>query len=882
MNFKISIIMAVYNVEDYLEESIKSVLKQNIGFKKNIQLILINDGSPDKSYLICERYAKKYPDNIVYIAQENQGVASARNKGLEVAKGEYINFCDPDDILSTNTCKEVIRLFEKYREDECSMVAMRMKFFGARKGYHILDYKFDKTKVVDLKKDYDHIQLSAATTFVKKEYVGDLKFDANIKYGEDCKFINLILIKHPKYIVSRECIYGYRKREEATSALDGCKQNKSWYINSLKYNSLALIETSMEEYGEVPLFIQHTLMYDLKWKLGYSDSCNVLNDDDFNEFLALSRNVLKVINPQVIANQKQMSLGQKLSALNNLEDKLSNVKLKDGVVLFEGAPIYEMGEGDFVSICATNIAGDNLQIIGKFKSVFDFDSIKLFYQDDKGNKFLCKYIADNAKDISCNGNVIEETKVFECNISLKPRKELQLYFQYKDQEPIMVKSKYAMFSKLSNRRRFSYFHTGNIEVKRKQRKIIIKSKSNIVYRMIMQSYTLLSMLKRRKMELMKIRIGAQLCKLFIRKKIWLISDRIDSAQDNGIALFKYIQKQESLKRTVAPYFVISKDSSDYCAIQKLGKVIAYGSYKHKVFTTLADLIISSQVDKNVYQLVDDKDLKYINDISTYKLVFLQHGITKDDLSDWLKVCNKNISTFITAGQEEYKSIIQLDYGYDENVVKLTGFPRYDNLESDREKLIVVMPTWRKKIADSYHNMRENEFLIEWKNTPYNIFYTELLNNNELIEKLASTGYKLIFYTHPSMRFTPKLESVSKDIKVSIEDANYSEIFKRASLLISDYSSVPFDFAYLKKPVIYTQFSGENFFEGHSYDKGYFVYEEHGLGPVVDNVKDTVNEIMDIIDNDCQMEDKYIQRVEKFYKYTDKNNCKRVLEELILL
>ena len=95
--------MAVYNVEQFLEEAIDSVIKQDIGFKDNVQLILVDDGSEDQSGVICDKYFEKYPNNIKVIHKENGGVSSARNEGLKHVLGKYINFLDSDDTLSPNT-----------------------------------------------------------------------------------------------------------------------------------------------------------------------------------------------------------------------------------------------------------------------------------------------------------------------------------------------------------------------------------------------------------------------------------------------------------------------------------------------------------------------------------------------------------------------------------------------------------------------------------------------------------------------------------------------------------------------------------------------------------------------------------------------------------
>ncbi len=94
--YDFSIVMAVYNVENYLREAVDSLVHQTIGLSR-IQVILVDDGSTDKSGNICDEYGKKYPDNVVVIHKENGRQASARNAGLPYVQGKYVNFMDADD-----------------------------------------------------------------------------------------------------------------------------------------------------------------------------------------------------------------------------------------------------------------------------------------------------------------------------------------------------------------------------------------------------------------------------------------------------------------------------------------------------------------------------------------------------------------------------------------------------------------------------------------------------------------------------------------------------------------------------------------------------------------------------------------------------------------
>lgn len=108
MQNKISIIVPIYKVEKYIEKCLQTLVGQTY---TNTEIILIDDGSPDNSGEICEKYAEKY-ENIKLIHQENAGVSVARNNGLDNATGEYVLFVDPDDFLETDCCETLIKAAE--------------------------------------------------------------------------------------------------------------------------------------------------------------------------------------------------------------------------------------------------------------------------------------------------------------------------------------------------------------------------------------------------------------------------------------------------------------------------------------------------------------------------------------------------------------------------------------------------------------------------------------------------------------------------------------------------------------------------------------------------------------------------------------------------
>ena len=124
----VSVIMPVYNLEEYLKEAVDSVIYQTIGFEENIEIIFVNDGSTDSSESICKEYEAAYPDNIYYIKQSNKGVSAARNRGLLEARGKYVNFFDGDDKWESRAFEVAVSFFET-NYDEIDVVSCRQRFF---------------------------------------------------------------------------------------------------------------------------------------------------------------------------------------------------------------------------------------------------------------------------------------------------------------------------------------------------------------------------------------------------------------------------------------------------------------------------------------------------------------------------------------------------------------------------------------------------------------------------------------------------------------------------------------------------------------------------------------------------------------------------------
>jgi len=306
MEYKISIIIPFYNSEAYLEDVINSIVNQTIGFE-NIQLILVNDGSKDNSEEICLKYKNVY-NNILYIKQENQGVSAARNTGLKYIKGKYVNFIDSDDKWEKDALRNMYNFMEK-NYSEIDFISARIKCFEASEDYHFLDYKFEKTRVVDIEKEPEMLIFHVASSLFKSEAIKDMKFDEKLKIAEDCLYINTLLLNKLKYGVCREALYYYRKRNTVNSTIQSISRNKSWYFDTPMYAWNKLIEESNKKYNKVIKYMQYVLLYELKWRINCQYT--ILNCLEVKEHLKIISNTAKYIDDNIIDTYRLLDSSEK-------------------------------------------------------------------------------------------------------------------------------------------------------------------------------------------------------------------------------------------------------------------------------------------------------------------------------------------------------------------------------------------------------------------------------------------------------------------------------------------------------------------------------------------------------------------------------------------
>ena len=360
----------------------------------------------------------------------------------------------------------------------------------------------------------------------------------------------------------------------------------------------------------------------------------------------------------------------------------------------------------------------------------------------------------------------------------------------------------------------------------------------------------------------RIVVGIYFCKIFSEvfpQKHWVICERGTDARDNGYWFYQYMKATHPEQKV---YYIIDRVSADYDRVK--ADAVALGSLKNYWVVASARKRISTHYASGI-PIVSEKLFRFCGLHKNF--CFLQHGVIKDDLIG-LHRQNAPMELFICGAKPEYDYVLE-NFGHSGQVVQYTGLARFDQLHHVKaKKQILVMPTWRMYIR-SRAEFLASDYFARWQG---------LLENRTLIQQLETENMELIFYVHYEMQkyldcFHSPCERI---ILAKFDDYDVQTLLKESAVLVTDYSSVFFDFAYMRKPVVYYQFDEEAFYDKH-YKRGYFEYRQMGFGEVSTREEETVEHLLRICQNKMQLAPRYLERIENFFPLYDTNNCKRIYE-----
>ena len=353
-----------------------------------------------------------------------------------------------------------------------------------------------------------------------------------------------------------------------------------------------------------------------------------------------------------------------------------------------------------------------------------------------------------------------------------------------------------------------------------------------------------------------------------KKPVWLVCERGTDARDNGYHMFRYLRKEHP---EIEAWYVIDRDSVDLKKIADLGNIAFRGSLNHWLLYIRTKMILTAFqpffCPSSSHRFYQDMIRK-----NRQRIVFLQHGVIGTDLPLYHQDRAK-FDLFICGAKPEF-DYVSSHYHYTHGEVRYTGLARFDALHQFTVKRqILIMPTYRKWLR----NLTEQEFA----QSEYAERWNHLLRHPMLAEIAEKYKVEIIFYPHQLMQHFVGLFSSQSPHIIIADNRHYDvqPLLKESALLVTDHSSVHFDFAYMKKPVLYYQFDEEQVYKSHN-ARGYFDFDKMGFGDKVRREDDLLRLIAECAAGDFRLSPKYEQRIEGFFPLNDTHNCERIYQEIV--
>lgn len=360
------------------------------------------------------------------------------------------------------------------------------------------------------------------------------------------------------------------------------------------------------------------------------------------------------------------------------------------------------------------------------------------------------------------------------------------------------------------------------------------------------------------------------------ERIWITFDKLYKAGDNGEYMFDYISRQED---GIDIYYLIKRDSPDVPRLEQAGHILYWGEEETLVTALCAEAVLTTHANIVSYLGFEKELIPYLCDLLQPVNICIQHGLTVQDIAQFQNRLFDNLHLYLCASKNEIANLRRPIYGYwDPGALRLSGIARYDGLKSRDRHQILITPTWRRDIVNSNVAHMKKEHSDAFKSSAYYRIYNKLINDPRLLECAGQYGYRIIYLLHPAV--SAQLEDFERNPQVELVpaagDMNYEKILTESSLMVTDYSGVQFDFAYMKKPLLYYH---PKTLPPHYQESEAYRYERDAFGPVLTGHRELVDALCEYMAAGCRMQEEYRLRAERFFAYDDFENCKRIYETI---
>ncbi len=363
-------------------------------------------------------------------------------------------------------------------------------------------------------------------------------------------------------------------------------------------------------------------------------------------------------------------------------------------------------------------------------------------------------------------------------------------------------------------------------------------------------------------------------------RAWVFIDRDIDADDNAEHLYRWVRKYHP---EINAWFMLEKNVTDWSRLEAEGFRLMPPGLQRKMLILNCQNIISSHSD---YEF-GGFDPKYYSEFMTWRFSFVPHGISKDDVSHWLG--RRCFDLFFTTSPQEYESIVSDDtpYAYTNREVKLTGFPRQDKLLElslascqTTPDVILIMPTWRGSLVDDrFSSMTKIQQIDHLCESKYFRYWREFVQSSRLLDLASKYKKRVIFMAHPNCVNYIEAFNIPTYISIATKaNTRMLPLINDSLLLVTDYTSVAFEMANLRRLVLYYQFDKIEFYSGaHNWREGYFDYVRDGFGPISHTCDELLSNIEKYLESDNHIDETYLRRMIRAMPDRNGEVCRNVFE-----
>ena len=873
-DYRVSVIVPIYNQEPYLVRTVESLLKQTMN-DTDYEIILVDDGSTDSSPMMCDIFAETF-DNIKVIHKENGGLSDARNCGIDHAKGKYLMYLDGDDTLKEDTLEAVASFFDKHYEEvdlvTYPSVSIRN---GEQSQTHYRYSTLKSTGIYDLTREENiYAAVTRIEVCVKNAGADNVKFSANRNFRhEDQKYCIDVILKKLKIGFCNAGAYYYEQQPDGL-------QNTYFYAYYLFEPTMEFWEEEFAKFEDkVPHYLQALYISDVAWKLKSSMLVPYhYNEQAFNHAVSRIDALLARVDVEVIANHPTLDQYQTIYWLRRKRNCVINCLSKGNTLslIADDMVVFHRKRVEII-LLRTQTSGSKISLYGFLKSpCFQFlDKPRLLvnaYQDGSNSVHEINLSESSWNYLNAK---VKTDSFWNFDFEFQPESFGSFDFVVEVNGTTLQADLFfmprAVFSN-NKPKRLSFVRDG-FEFKFEDNTFFV-SRCN-TKNMLANNITYEP----------RIRITATATRAIVQslrktgRRIWLYCDCHGVEKNN--AYYQYMHDIE-IDDGIERYYVINdpiETKKHLFTDKQVQNVVQFHSRKHQLLFLVSECVITAYAERANWIPFGINMMRNFEDLFRGKVIYLQHGVLHSHQPWKYSRDRLLIDAEVISTQFERDNLCN-NYCFDDTRLIMSGMPRYDFIDAQAKpsRKILLAPSWRKFLV---RQKADGQWLGVPKIFQSSQFYQEtlkLINDVRLFNLLEQYDYTLEVKLHPiiSELYKPFLKFDNPRVKSADETVDDGEY----AIFITDFSSYRFDFVYLKRAIVYFFPDEEMFLSGMCDYRETDLPLDGTFGDMARTTDEAIECLAELLANDAKPKQKYAEQMDDFFLYYDNNQRDRIYEAII--